>query len=138
MTGMRPDEFQRGARHVDLLRTALQVIVYIAFYFATAVVVGPLAAWVGGYLAGITTTGLLAAVVANGLCMRIYGRRRIAAIGLLWDKASVVNLGLGCMGGIGAAALVLAGPLVARAAHFAHSPELQSSKQGSVTSVPLL
>jgi membrane protease YdiL (CAAX protease family) len=137
MTGMRPDEFQRGARHVDLLRTALQVIVYIAFYFATAFVVGPLAAWVGGYLAGITTTGLLAAVVANGLCMRIYERRRIAAIGLLWDKASVVNLGLGCMGGIGAAALVLAGPLVARAAHFAHSPESEAGNAGSFVFVTL-
>jgi len=104
---------------------------YITFYFATAFVAGPLLAWVFGYVGGITTTGLLAAVVANGLCMRIYERRAIAAIGLLWDKASLVNLGLGCLGGIGAAALVLAGPLMARAAYFARSPDSGAGSVGS-------
>jgi membrane protease YdiL (CAAX protease family) len=62
---------------------------------------GSAAVWTGGYLAGITATGLLAAVVANALCMRIYERRGIAAIGLLWDKAALVNLGFGCLGGMG-------------------------------------
>jgi membrane protease YdiL (CAAX protease family) len=134
---MRRDEFQRGARQGDLLRITLQVVVYIAFYFATAFVVGPLLAWVLGYLAGITATTLLAAVAANALCMRIYERRRIAAIGLLWDKASLVNLGLGCLGGIGAAALVLGGPLAARAAHFARSPEPDAGSVGSFIFVTL-
>jgi membrane protease YdiL (CAAX protease family) len=128
---MRRGEFQRGPRHPDLLRITLQIVVYITFYFATAFVAGPLLAWVFGYVGGITTTGLLAAVVANGLCMRIYERRAIAAIGLLWDKASLVNLGLGCLGGIGAAALVLAGPLMARAAYFARSPDSGAGSVGS-------
>jgi len=135
---MRRDEFQRGPRHADLLRITLQIVVYIAFYFATAFVVGPLLAWVGGYIAGITATTLLAAVVANALCMRIYKRRRIAEIGLLREKASLVNLGLGCLGGIGAAALVLAGPLMVRAAHFARSPESDAGSVGSFVFVTVL
>jgi membrane protease YdiL (CAAX protease family) len=138
MAGMRRDEFQGGARHADLLRIAIQIIVYIAFYFATAFVVGPLLAWVGGYIAGITITGLLAAVVANGLCVRIYERRHIAAIGLLWDKASLANLGFGCLGGTGAAALVLAGPLVARAAHFVHARESEAAGVGSFVFLSVL
>ena len=128
---MRHDQPRRGARHADWLRIAIQTIVYVVLYFATAFVVGPLLAWVFGYIAGITTTGLLAAVVANGLCMRIYERRQIAAIGLLWDKASLVNLGLGCLGGIGAAALVLAGPLLARTAHFSRSLDPDAGSPGS-------
>ena len=128
---MGQDESQPGARRADLLRIAIQTVVYVALYFATAFVVGPLLAWVFGYLAGITTTGLLAAVVANGLCMRIYERRQIAAIGLLWDKASLVNLALGCLGGAGAAALVLTGPLVVRAAHFTRSLDSDVGTVGS-------
>jgi membrane protease YdiL (CAAX protease family) len=111
----------------DLLRLTLKVIVYIALYFVTAFVVGPLLAFAGGYLVGVTTTGLLAAVASNGLCMRIYEQRGIAAIGLLWDKASFANLGLGCLGGVGAAILVLAGPLAVRAAHIKVDPASEAS-----------
>jgi membrane protease YdiL (CAAX protease family) len=128
---MPRDELERGTRHADLLRIAVQTVVYIAFYFATAFVVGPLLAWTFGYIAGITTTGLLAAVVANGLCVRIYEHRQIAAIGLLWDKASVINLALGCVGGIGSAALVLSLPLLAHAAHFTRSLDSDAGSAGS-------
>jgi membrane protease YdiL (CAAX protease family) len=106
----------------DLLRLALKVVVYISLYFVAAFVMGPLLAFAGGYFVGITTTGLLAATGANALCMRIYEQRGIAAIGLLWDKASFVNLGLGCLGGFGAAALVLAGPLAVHAARLKPDP----------------
>ncbi len=106
----------------DLLRLALKIVVYVCLYFVTAFVLGPLLAFAGGYMVGITTTGLLASAACNGLCMRIYEQRGIAAIGLLWDKASFVNLGLGCLGGIFAAILVLAGPLAVRAAHLKLDP----------------
>ena len=36
----------------------------------------------------------------------------MAAMGLQGDRAAFLNLGIGCLGGIGAAALVLAGPLL--------------------------
>ena len=38
------------------------------------------------------------------------------------DKAALVNLGLGCLGGMGAAALVLAGPLLFHAARLERDP----------------
>jgi len=111
----------------DLLHLAIKILVYISLYVATAYVLGRLLLIVGGYFVGITTTGLLAATVSNGLCMRIYEQRRIAGIGLLWDKASFRNLGFGFLGGVGAAVLVLTGPLLVRVARMAPDPESQAS-----------
>jgi CAAX protease family protein len=102
----------------DALHLALKLLVYISFYFAAAFVLGPLLAWTGGYMVGITATGLLAATLTNVLCLRIYAARGIAAIGLGSDRASLINLGWGCLGGMGAAVLVLGGPLLAGAAHL--------------------
>ena len=115
------------AARTDPLRLTLKVVVYVALYFATAFGLGPLLAFAGGYMVGITTTGLLAATVSNSLCMRIYQQRGIAGIGLLWDKSSFVNLAFGCFGGMGAAVLVLAGPLAVRAARIAPAPGNQAS-----------
>jgi len=111
----------------DSLHLALKVLVYIALYFATAFVLGPLLAWTGGYMVGITATGLLAASVTNGLCLRIYEQRGIAAIGLRSDHAAFTNLLLGFAGGMGAAGLVLAGPLLTHAARMVHDPTSQAS-----------
>jgi len=111
----------------DLFHLAIKLLVYIFLYLATAFVLGPLLAFAGGYFVGITTTGLLAATVGNGLCMRIYEQRRIAGIGLQWDKASFANLVFGFLGGTGAAVLVLAGPLLVRAARVAPDPGSQAS-----------
>ncbi len=110
------------ARGTEFLHLILRVVVYITLYFAVAFVLGPLLAFAGGYLVGITITGLLAAVLTNAFCMRVYEHRGIAAIGLLWDKASLFNLGVGCLGGIGAAAMVLAGPMLAGAARMEPDP----------------
>jgi membrane protease YdiL (CAAX protease family) len=98
------------------LRVALRVLLYIVLYVAAAFVIGGLLGMTGAYLAAVTVTGLLAAAVSNGLCMRIYEQRHLAGIGFGWDKAALVNLAFGCLGGVGAAALVLAGPLVFHAA----------------------
>ena len=106
----------------DALSVALKVVVYIALYFAAAFVLGPLLYWTGGYLVGITATGLLAAVLTNSLCLRIYVQRGIAAIGLHSDRASLLNLGWGCLGGAGAASLVLAGPLLFQVARVERDP----------------
>ena len=110
----------------DDLHLALKVIVYISFYFAAAYLIGPLLFWTGGYMVGIAATGLLAATITNVLCLKIYAHRGIAAIGLASDKASLTNLGLGCLGGMGAAAVVLGGPLLVGVAHIVRDPASQT------------
>lgn len=94
----------------DALQTVVKVVVYISLYFATVYLLGPVLYWLGGYMVGITAAGLLAASFANAMCLRIYVHRGIAAIGLQGGRVALVHLGLGCLGGVGAAALVLAGP----------------------------
>jgi membrane protease YdiL (CAAX protease family) len=126
-----------AASSPSFLRPALQVIVYVALYFAAAFVVGPLFNLLGGFLVGITTTGLLAAAIANGLCMRIYEGRHLAAIGLHWDRPSLANLLIGGLGGVGAAVLVLGGPLILRAAHWQVEPQ-QGASVGSFAFVSIL
>jgi membrane protease YdiL (CAAX protease family) len=111
----------------DALHLTAKVVVYAALYYVSAFVLGPPLFWLGGYMVGITTTGLLAAAISNSLCLRIYLRRGIAAIGLPGDKAALVNLGFGCLGGMGAAAVVLAGPLLVHAARFERDPASPAS-----------
>ena len=106
----------------DPLRLALQVVVYVFLYAATAWLCGPLFVWLLDYLAGITTTGLVAACFANWLAMRIFAGRSLADIGLHWNPASIRNMGLGMAGGAGSAVLVLVGPLLAGAAHLTPVP----------------
>src|SRR5579871_3699218 len=111
-----------------VLRLAiLQVLVYICLYFATVFVLGPLLFWLGGYVVGITTSGLLAAAVANGLCLRIYLQRGMAAIGLPGGAASLRNFAWGCLGGLGAASAVLVPALLLGAARLEPDPEFRFS-----------
>jgi uncharacterized protein len=112
-------------RH-DALRTALQVLVYVFLWAAFSFVFGQLLFWVAGYLAAITVTSLLAACFANWLAMRIYEGRRLADIGLLWNDSSIRNLGIGLLGGAGAAVLVLGPPLLAGAASFRAVPDMEA------------
>src|ERR1019366_1604455 len=77
----------------DALHLTLKVVVYVSLYFATAFVLGPLLYWLGGYIVSITATGLLAAAFSNSLCLRIYVRRGIAAIGLQRGKGGGGDLG---------------------------------------------
>ena len=109
-------------RRPDTLQVALKVIVYITLYFATVLVLGPLVLWLGGYIVGITVTGLLAAVLTNALCLRIYVHRGIAAIGLQAHPSGLRNLAFGCLGGMASAALVLTGPLLVHAARLVPDP----------------
>jgi membrane protease YdiL (CAAX protease family) len=54
--------------------------------------------------------------------LRIYGRRRLADLGLEWDGPAVRNLALGVTGGMGAATLTLAPPLAVHLARLAPAP----------------
>ena len=110
------------AARSDALSLAVKVVVYISLYFAAAFVLVPVMTWLGSYFFGVTTSGFLAAVITNVLCLRIYERRGIAAIGLQSDKPAFLNLVMGLIGGVGSAALVLAGPLLFRGAHIVRDP----------------
>ena len=65
----------------------------------------------------VATLGTFAAAaVANAIVLRIYERGQLADIGLEWTAASRHNLGVGILGGIGAALVVLGVPILIRAA----------------------
>ncbi len=102
----------------DPLRVALHVFVYVVLYFVTAALFGPVMLWLGGYLVGVTATGLLCAIFSNWLALRIYEDLHLVDIGLRWTHASPVNLGFGLLGGAGAACLVLLPPIALRFVHF--------------------
>ncbi len=64
-------------------------------------------------------SSFFAALVANGLSMRIWESRTLIDAGLVWNSASVRNLLLGLAGGIAAALVVILGPILEGAAELA-------------------
>jgi membrane protease YdiL (CAAX protease family) len=106
----------------DPLRIATSVGVYAVLCYATQIVFY-LVLGMAGMLAGVTLTVLLSAIFANWLVLRIYQNLSLPALGLWWNRASAENLAYGMLGGIGAACLVLAPPLMAGAAHLASASE---------------
>jgi membrane protease YdiL (CAAX protease family) len=107
----------------DPVRLSLQVGLYIFLYFATAFVFGPLLVWIGGYLLGVTLAGLAGALLTNTLTLRIYEGIRLPDIGLRWGGTAAWNLGLGLVGGIASAVLVLGVPVLTGLAHFRPAPD---------------
>jgi uncharacterized protein len=80
-------------------------------------------AFFGVPLLVVATLGTFAAAaVANAIVLRIYERGKLADIGLEWTSASRHNLVLGILGGIGAALVVLVGPLLVRVADLEPVP----------------
>jgi CAAX protease family protein len=117
--------YAHGPRRRDLLRLALETGLYVFLAFVGET----LFSWMlfpFGLLADATLSVLLAAILANFLALRIYEHGGLAAIGLPWRRASWSNLVLGGLGGAGAAALVLSGPLLLHAAHFRREPAFES------------
>ena len=107
----------------DKIGVYLRVGVYIFLYLIALYLLASLMVWLGGYFFGGLLSQFAAALWANWLCLRIYGRLGLSSLGLLWNGASMWNLGLGIAGGIGAASLVLLPPL---AGHFAR---LETAKE---------
>src|SRR5258708_35971119 len=87
-----------------------RVGVYIVLYILAVRVSAPVLHWPGSYLLGITLSQFVAALAANWIALRIYGRRHLADLGLEWNRSSMTNLALGIAGGIGSAAVVLVPP----------------------------
>ena len=103
----------------------------------TAFVFSGLLVWLGGYLTGVTATGLLAAIFANWLALRIYENRHLVEIGLWLNRRSAENLLLGLAEGRAPAALVLAPALVVGAAHLTPTPADQPTV-GTIIFVSIL
>ena len=108
----------------------LSIVIRVVFFMA-AVTVGlllttaPLVGLFGPVVAG--TIGLCATgLAANLLTMRIFDRRPLVDIGLPMNRASLYNLGLGLLLGIGTAALMLTAPLLAGTGHLVTRPNAET------------
>src|SRR5262250_1230940 len=101
----------------DKVGVYLQVGVYLFLYIIVGVFLLPaVMVWTVGYFAGGVLSQFAAALWANWVSLRIYGRHSLTDLGLAWNAASMQNFALGLAGGASAATLVLLPPL---AAHFA-------------------
>lgn len=110
----------------DPLRLAIRVVVFVVLFYGLGwFILDPLLRWLAGNLAGPTVAVLISAVFATSVALRIYEDIPVLAVGLWWNRSSARNLKLGLLGGLGAAALALAPPLLTGAAHIVglHSPE---------------
>jgi hypothetical protein len=110
----------------DALRVAIRVAVFaVVFYGLDLYIVGPLLRGLLLDPGGPMVAALVSAAFATWLALRIYEDIPVFAVGLWWNQSSVRNLGLGLLGGMGAAALALVPPLATGAAHITvvHPPD---------------
>ena len=110
---------------MDRVGVYLRVAVYVALYALAVFLSAKALVWMGGYFFGVVLSQFLAAIATNWLVLRIYGGYRLTDLGLKWNRASMVNLGLGVAGGMGSAALALLPPLAAQIATFTPSAAAQ-------------
>ena len=114
--GLLPKDFSLG----PLLRVA----VFVVFAALGLWLLPPLMLPVGGLLVTAVLATFAAAAIANALCLRIYERARLDAIGMQWNRDSVRNLLAGLAGGAVAALLVLVPPLLLGLAEMRPNPEM--------------
>ncbi len=107
----------------DTIQTVIKLAVFVVLEILGLIVFGQLLVPLIGYFAGSALHAFAAAAVANTLAMRIYERARLTDIGFAWSSVSVRHLLLGLGGGIGAACLVLGGPMIAGAAGLSKVPQ---------------
>lgn len=113
------EDYPRPTRLGLILRVGLFALIGIAGLLLFANLIMPLA----GYFAAATLGNFAAAAVATAIVLRIYERGQLSDIGLGWTGSSRVNLGLGVAGGVGAAVVVVALPLLAGAASLERVPD---------------
>ena len=105
------------------LRIAAEVVAYALVYLVLAAVFGALLAWIGGYLVAITGADLGGALAVNWLALQFCTNGlKLPDLGLMWNRFSADNLAFGLAGGIGAACLVLAPPILVGAARIVSTP----------------
>lgn len=109
-----------------LPQLAIRLVVFIVVFLgAFRYVLGPLLAWLASNFAGANFAVLMSALFATWLALRIYEDVPVFDVGLWFNRMSARNLGLGLLGGAGAACVALAPALAAGAAHiaFLHPPD---------------
>ena len=107
----------------DPLRLLVWLGVYVFLYIMVAVAAGWALLPLGGYLLGITMTGLLAAGFTNWLSIRMFAGLEMPALGLRLNRDSLWNGLLGLAGGMGSALFVMGLPLVLGMARVAPAPQ---------------
>ena len=107
----------------DRLAAGLKVGVFVLLAVLGLILFPMLLHPVAGYLVTAALGVFAAAAVANSVTMRIFERAGLAEIGLTWSSGSSRNLALGLLGGIGAASLVLLGPLALGFAELQPDPQ---------------
>jgi uncharacterized protein len=127
-----------AAERLDPAKLAIRVAVYIVIVWLAREFVGPVLVWVGGYFVGGLAGTLIFALIANVLALRFFTHLRLVDIGIAWNRASMDNIGIGILGGAGAASLVLAPALVFGEAHLSTTPGDQPSFGAMVLVVALL
>ena len=105
------------------LGAVLRVGVFILIAILGYIIFPAILLLFGGPIVVVATLGTFAAAaVANAISLRIYERGQLVDIGLGWTAASRRNLSLGLLGGIVAGVVVLAGPILVRAADLEPIP----------------
>ncbi len=106
--------------------TRIGLVIRVAFFVATVLIgmlfLGPLLLSTLGVVVAGTIGLCLTGLVANLLTMRIFDRRPLADIGLRGGRASSRNFLFGLLLGGGAAAAMLAIPLLAGTGHLVARP----------------
>jgi membrane protease YdiL (CAAX protease family) len=105
----------------------LRVGIFAFLEIAGMAIIAPLMYPIAGYLVSAALGTFAAAAIANTIAIRVYERGRISDVGLGWTQASRKNLLLGLAGGVGAAILVLAPPLLLGAAELRPAEDWQFS-----------
>ena len=106
-----------------ILGVVLRVGVFALIAILGYVIFPVIMTFVGAPIIVVAALGSFAAAgVANAIVLRIYERGNLADIGLGWTAASRRNLLVGVLAGIGAAVIVLAGPIAVRAAELEPVP----------------
>lgn len=100
------------------LGTLLRVGIFAFMEMAGLTILGPMLLPMVGYVAAAALSTFGAAAIANSVAIAAYERGGLADVGLGWGAASKRNLALGLAGGIGAAVVVLAPPLILGLAHW--------------------
>jgi membrane protease YdiL (CAAX protease family) len=121
----------------DPIRPILGAALCMFLYYVTLVMVTPAMNFLGGRLAAITVTTLLAGCFWSALGMAIFESRSLADLGLRWHCGAGRNLLTGVAVGAGGALLAIIPPVMAGLAHFERMPGDDVSLRGALFT-PLL
>lgn len=117
-------------------RTKLGILLRVGIFafleIAGMMLLAPLMHPIAGYLVSAALSTFGAAAIANTIAIRVYERGQLADLGLHWSGASRRNLLLGLGGGIGAAVLVNAIPILLGKAEFTRLEGWQGSAGSAI------